>query len=495
METFTESTAAAQAGGQDRERQGAWARRLPWLVVLAAIAGLAVREVADPDLWWHLATGRYIVSQRSIPATDVFSFTALDHRWVTHEWLSDLLLYGGYQLFGLNGLAVVFGGVVAISFGLVFARCSAPPSVAAWAVLLGAVASAMTWGVRPQMLSLLFASLYLYILEKRPERVWLLPPLALLWANLHSGFVSGLVILAVFAVAAELSWLASRSPGQRLLGAWPRQLALVFLASVACSLVTPNGVSAALFPFGTLSNRLIQSYIQEWFSPNFHQPWAWPLLAYWLVLLATLAASTRRPRLEQVLLLLGAAAAGLYSTRHVTFLSLIGAPLLADQAVAAVPGIATWSRRPRRKLPMPVRLVLAVGLVALVVALGVRVSNMAKANARLGETRYPAAALAYMREHNLGGRILHTYHWGGYLIWQGYEVFVDGRAELYGDEILGEYLEAFGVRPGWEEPLRKYDVDVILTESGEPFAVLLEESPRWRAVHSDSVATVFVPAD
>ncbi len=489
METFPEPIAMKPVQAREARRLS-WREWVPPAVVLAAIAGIALRQVADPDFWWHVATGRYILSERTIPATDVFSFTATDHLWVTHEWLSDVLLYVGYRAVGLNGLAVIFAGLIAAAFAMVYDRCKAHSAVAAWAVFLGAIASVMTWGVRPQMFSLFFVSLYLYILDRRPSWLWLLPALSLLWANLHSGFVSGLVVLGVVMLADEVGWMAGRKPGQPLLGPGPRRLGLVLLASAICSLATPNGLHSALFPFGTLSNRLIQSYIEEWFSPDFHQSWAWPLLAYWVALLGTFALSRRRAALREVLLVLGASVAALYSCRHVPFLSVVGAPLLAEQAADLLPfGV---HGRPARPLPRPMQVVLGVGLAAVAVVVGMRGADMVRSNARLEHRLYPAGALAYMREHGLEGRIFNTYHWGGYLIWQGYRVFIDGRTEVYGDEIVSDYLAVAGVRREWEETLRKHGVELVLIETDSPPAVLLAESGRWRAVYTDEVATLLV---
>jgi len=474
-------------------RTGRWLDRLVLLVTLTAIAGGAIREVVDPDLWWHLATGRYIVAQRRIPTADVFSFTAATHRWVTHEWLSDLLLYGGYRLVGFAGLVFLFALLITTAFALVYQRCRSRPTLAACSVLLAAIASRVTWGVRPQMFTLFLSSLYLYILD-REERsgstgLWLLPPLTLLWANLHSGFVAGLVIIAVYALGREIQWLARRAGQGSWIGPGVGRLALAGLLSAGCSLITPNGVSVVLFPFGTLGNHLIQANIEEWFSPNFHEPMFWPLAAYWLALLGVLALSPRRARATEFLLLVGAAGVSLYSARHTPFLSLVGAPVLASQAEEMRP------RAAGRRVCLPViQVALVLSQVALGAVLGMRAYTVVRDNGNPPLTGYPAAAVAYLREHGIGGRIFNTYHWGGYLIWQGYPVFIDGRAELYGDEVLGEYLKVQAVKPDWESPLRRYGVEVVLIEADSRLAVVLQESGRWQAVYRDGLATVFVPA-
>ncbi len=476
---------------------GRWLDLAPVAVALATISAIAVREPRDPDLWWHLATGRYIVAERRVPAFDVFSHTAVGHRWVTHEWLSDLLLYGGYRLLGMSGLVLLFAALIVATYVLVYRRCQARGIAASASVMLAAAASAMTWGVRPQMFSLFFASLYLYILEdgggRKLARLWALPLLSLLWANLHSSFVVGLVLVAAFALAEEWNWLWAWKGSGPWLSARARRLMLVWVGCLALSLVTPNGISAALFPFGTLSNGFIQSHIEEWFSPDFHAPWAWPLAAFWLALLGACALSPRRASARDVLLLLGAGAAGLYSARHVPFLGLVGAPLLAQQLtgpeLGAGPGVHT--RRPVKPV-----LGVAVGLAALALAvtIGIRVFRVMRASATVDTTRYPVTAVAFIEREQLDRPLYNTYHWGGYLIWRGHKVFVDGRAELYGDEVLGEYLKAYRVAPDWEKPLLDHDVGVVLIETDSSLAVVLRASGRWRQVYRDELATVFVPA-
>ncbi|MCZ7669684.1 MAG: hypothetical protein M5U34_22160 [Chloroflexi bacterium] len=89
-----------------------------WLFVLALFA-IAVRETLDPDMWWHLRTGEYIL-QAGIPRQDVFSFTVPEHEWITHEWLSQVVMWGIYQVGGLPGLILVFAGLTTLTFWLVY---------------------------------------------------------------------------------------------------------------------------------------------------------------------------------------------------------------------------------------------------------------------------------------------------------------------------------------------------------------------------------------
>jgi hypothetical protein len=129
-------------------------RRLFAALFFIALFVMGVRETLDADMWWHLRTGEYIV-QNGIPQQDVFSFTVPDHAWVTHEWLSQVVMWLGYEAVGFPGLIVLFALLTAVTYWLVYLVCDGRPYLAGFVVLLAAVTSAIVWGVRPQMFNLL----------------------------------------------------------------------------------------------------------------------------------------------------------------------------------------------------------------------------------------------------------------------------------------------------------------------------------------------------
>jgi hypothetical protein len=139
--------------------------RYVFVTILAlGLFTMAARGMADPDAWWHLRTGQLILQNHAVFHSDPFSFTRFGQPWINHEWLSDVLLFGIYRVAGLGGLIVTFVAIIAVSFLLVYWRCPGRPYLAALMTLWGAVASASIWGVRPQMFSLLLASIFLLLL-------------------------------------------------------------------------------------------------------------------------------------------------------------------------------------------------------------------------------------------------------------------------------------------------------------------------------------------
>src|SRR5580704_6838161 len=248
---------------------------------------MAARNVTDPDVWWHLKTGQYIAEHKSVPHTDPFSYTRAGEPWVAHEWLTEILLYELERTAGFGGLIVVFSAVLCAAFFLLYLRCGPALYLAGVLTLCAAWATAPVWGVRPQVLSLLLTSLWLFILERSEHDANLLRwtlRLTLLWVNLHAGFALGLVLSALFLTGALV---------ERVLGGSPRSAprlrlaALILLLDLLIVPLNPNGLRMFSYPLATLRSIAMQNYIAEWASPNFHHAEYWPFL---LVVLAAFAA-------------------------------------------------------------------------------------------------------------------------------------------------------------------------------------------------------------
>ena len=193
-------------------------RRLLVLVFMTVIFAGAVRSVTDPDFWWHLKTGQHIVETGGIPHTDIYSTTFFGREWITHEWLSELFIYAIYRVLGLGGLVLVFSLIITAGFWIAYqrsARRAGHPYVPGFALILGGLTAAPTWGVRPQMFSFLFASIYVAVLgnyaeDEKSRALWWLVPLMIVWVNIHAGFAMGLALIALTIVGLVLEGILSR---------------------------------------------------------------------------------------------------------------------------------------------------------------------------------------------------------------------------------------------------------------------------------------------
>src|SRR5258706_9884096 len=170
-------------------------------ILLFGLLAMTARNAVDPDLWWHLRAGQWIMETGHIPHTDPFSFTRAGSSWVAHEWLSEVTFYEIWKHSGETGLIIFSAIVTTAGFMFLYLRSLGKASWTAAVVTLGALASAPTWGGRPQMFTFALASLLLWLVEigwEKPRLLLWIPPLFLLWLNLHAGFAFGPVLLVAF---------------------------------------------------------------------------------------------------------------------------------------------------------------------------------------------------------------------------------------------------------------------------------------------------------
>ncbi|MGH9566786.1 MAG: hypothetical protein ACRD4I_12425, partial [Candidatus Angelobacter sp.] len=352
-------------------------------------------------------------------------------------------MFSVYRWLGYAGLIVLFAAIVAAAFFIVFLRCQARPYFAALITAWGAAASASTWGVRPQMLSLLLGSIFLLLLERsslRSRLLWWLPPLTLLWVNLHAGYALGIGLIGLFLCGEILNlvfgaevWNEVRSN----VAARIKQLSFVLVVCLAVVPLNPNGARMYTYPWQTLSSSAMQQYIQEWASPNFHQALYLPLLLMILALLAALAYSPKRLRPLDLLLLAVTLYAALRSVRHIPIFVLVAAPILSRLVYAILqqwPEKKTEETRSPAKLAFNAVLILGIALFAFW-----RVNFIVRSQPAAEARDFPSAAVSFLAANHPPAPLLNHYNWGGYLIWKlypQYRVFVDGRADLYGDDFL-----------------------------------------------------------
>jgi hypothetical protein len=241
----------------------------------------------------------------------------------------------------------------------------------------------------------------------------------------------------------------------------------------------------------------MQAYIQEWHSPNFHLTMFWPFGVMIALGAASWLFSPQRPSWTELLLFGGTAAAGFISARNIPIFAIVTVPILTRHwllAAADTPLYPTLSGDAPETTP-PKSMLILNGVILLLALLGAGLWTATKigGNEAAIAERYPVTAVDYIEQANLTeARIYNSYNWGGYLIWRGVPVFVDGRADVYGDPFLFLYRETFEVQSTWQEPLDEYNVDYVLMERGTPLTAVLTISSDWTLAYEDEIAQIFV---
>jgi hypothetical protein len=464
------------------------------LAFFLMIFALAVRQCAfiDPDLWWHLQTGQDIVASRAIPQTDIYSFTKAGSEWVTHEWLSEVVIYAIYRVSGWAGLLFVFSGFITGAFYLVYRRCIGKPYIAAFAILLAVAASSPLFGVRPQMITLLLASTFIALLtnysnDGKSRPLYWMVPLMLLWVNLHAGYALGLGLIGLYMVSVALD---------RKFALVPRLL-MTLIACVAVVPLNPNGLRMFSYPLETLRSPSMAAFIQEWASPNFHQPMFVPLALFLFLLVAVLALSTKRLRASEVFLLFVTGLAALRSARHIPIFALIAAPMFAQQVWELMLAHG-WELRlsaPQGSEPRTAVLFAVLLLLAPAVLDFALIKHFVTNQAAYEAKNYPQAAVNFLESKKLPGPIYNRYGWGGYLIRRfhgAYPVYIDGRADVYGDKFMYEAFNTYDGGTGWFEPLDRLSIRTVLISPDAPLASLLRNDQEWLKVYEDDQAIIFM---
>jgi hypothetical protein len=268
----------------------------------------------------------------------------------------------------------------------------------------------------------------------------------------------------------------------------PIFLRVVFLIVACLALVplNPSGAELYRYPFDTLRSSGMRSFIGEWFSPDFHQSLYQPFLLAWLLLLTVLAGSRVRLKGRVLIPLILTSFAALDAVRHIPIFVLVAIPVLA----AALP-MARTDRRPSRFRPV-FNLAVVVLMAGFALA---RWTGLVHTQIAREAEQYPQKAAAFLRASHGPSRIFVYYDWGGYAIWNlypGYRVFMDGRADLYGDELMGQFKDALQLRTGWRDVLDRWRVEAVLVPPGCALAQVLLLDSNWQTEFSDSKAIVLV---
>lgn len=457
------------------------------------IFALAVRQSAyiDPDLWWHLQTGQDIVATKTIPHVDIYSFTKAGSEWVTHEWLSEVLIYGIYRLSGWGGLLFVFSALITIALYITYRRSDGKPYVAAMGMLLAAASSSPLFGIRPQMITFLFASIYIALLTRyerdgRSRPLWWMAPMMLLWVNLHAGYALGLALIVLYLISFVIDhkWTLIRP------------LAPILLLCTAIVPLNPNGFRMFSYPFETLTSPAMAAYIEEWASPDFHKVMFLPLALLIFMLLGSLALATKRASAGELFLLVVTGFGALRSARHIPIFALIAVPILARHVWSLLTERG-WEKRLTTPEAPAAAGALAFTIIFLLApaALGAfRVQHFVANQPAYEAKNYPVGAVNYLQKNHLPGPIYNRYGWGGYLIrrlYPDYRVYIDGRADVYGDAFMVETMKTFDGHPQWREPLDRLAVRTVLIPPTAPLSSLLRQDNQWQKVYEDRQAVIF----
>lgn len=475
---------------------------------------MAARISIDTDTWWHLRAGAWIVENSVIPQVDPFSYTRFGEPWQYPGWLVEVPMYSIYQWLGPGGLNLWTALMVTLTFWFVWQTLSGGPFLRAFIVVLAAAASGVYWAARPYLVTFLLAAIFIKILEDfrwrrieyRDWRMWLLPVFMIIWANSHGGFAVGFLIWGVYFSweVGLVLWQLIKGKGisnrqaSRITITPLTRLGLLGLLMILAVMTNPSGLVMLSYPMRTIGIGALRDFIQEWQSPDFHsvsvQPFAWLIL----LTFGAVGASKKRLAFTDFGLSAGFLYMALIAGRNIALFALV-APMIITRHLAPIEkilgrrfGIRPISDQPVNRSKSILNYVIFIILSFAVMAKISLVYPSAANEEAFGEL-FPVKAVAFIQDEQPKGRLFNSYNWGGYLLWTlpEYPVFVDGRTDLYTEDVIEEWIKVMRVDEGWEQVLKVYDVNLVLVETDSSLDKELVTHPGWNHVYKDDLSVIY----
>jgi hypothetical protein len=461
------------------------------------------KALVDGDTLWHIAAGQHMLKSKTILTHDIFSHTAFGKSWLAHEWLSEVIMAWFHGHAGLIGTAVFFFLIAALSFWLLFQIVSRETDD--WTAIF-AVSVALTFSMthmlaRPHVFSWFFGVITLYALKKGERYYYLLPVVTALWANLHGGFILGLALQGLMISGKMLEGVFSkpRTVFSKLLVREKRPLVFLGLSILAAG-INPFGYKLYLFPF-QVTSKVFSTSIMEWLPPDLQQEWQFRL--FFLGILFLVSLSRTRTTWTDRLFILFFFNAALTHQRNMGIAAVFLTPYLAK----ALKSLTLSDLRTIRKstdagelqtspITGPLTTVILAGILILMAGPSHPAGRaILQTLISLPATNHPADAVAHLQKTRPSGKMFNKYSWGGYLIYElkaSEKVFIDGRADMYGEKIFSDYQKIVSLDSEMENLLDEYDIGWVFYPTGSVLIRYLKMSGKWEENYTDEKATILV---
>ncbi len=485
----------------------------PSLVIILACLAIFLLVLAfqkqhwDTDIFWALKAGEWIVENQKVPHLDPFSYTFNTKEWIDFTWGFQVLAHLFFTyLGGWTGLFVLQVIVTFLTFYIIFLNLRLHLGDRPWILTallyLVLVCSVSRLFIRPHLMSYLFISLYLYMLnlyELKGDKkylLWLLP-LQVLWVNIHSSFILGIFMVGAYAAGGLVDELRKRGKGFRFTPGL-RALFAAALFMPLVSLINPYGFKLVIFPFihQGADNADALRHIAEWTRLHVKDllfnlyPVPINFLAFKVFFILTLLSfimAGRRMRTADVIIFLGAFYMAASHVRWLAQMAYFAAPIAARNISVYMEARGAGREAGR---------VLAGTATAVVI--GALMWNLFYIKDRrdfgigIKAGVYPVGTVSFIKENNLRGNIFNEYVYGGYLIFNDIPVFIDGRTPTVYSPYFFWKTRIVDRRENWQRLVEEYDIDMALVKHGSKKCGVLWDDAGWVPVSFDDVSVLYL---
>lgn len=444
----------------------------------------------EDDYFWHLSTGRYIVQNQTIPSTDVFSYPTEGQPWLVTEWAWDVLTYYVFISFGYLGLSILNTLVFLTIFGLYYLllhkfKTSYPLIVIFSIVLIFGIFERLT--PRPHIISYLFFAVLLYLFvnykyfdRKNYKKLYIIPVIFLIWANMHMGCIIGIGIFGIFIISEWTAYLlTSKSSAKQNIALTKSELIrliIIFLISCLAMIINPHGITTYYYAFFSQANtKMLYEAVMEWISPfnprvlgKFHNViYIFFLISSGLIIIYSIK---KRDFFAGIICILFAVNS-IRALRFTIDYLLVSFPFFLislNYFLGKIRNVQIHNfifSHPFLKIVT----ILFIALLLINVPNN-RLYHKTLTYARfagigLDENYYPVKMFDFIKENKideLGAKPFNTFECGGFFIWNfpGKKDFFDSRD--LNNFIMNEYQTLISKLPGYENKIKEYDFDYAI---------------------------------
>lgn len=465
---------------------------IPFVVLLALFAYRAPAPsgsgIIDPDYYWHLQYGDWILDHGTLPTMDFWSWTFDGKAYKLTQWLGEVVMALANRAGGEMGTSILAAALITLTMACSYraARCYLENRLAALTIAIGSNAILVSLSCRPHQFTHLGLAcvtwvVATYMTTHNKRMLYWLPPMFALWVNLHGGYVVGLIYLwmVVGSIAADL-FIQNRCseivPACKI-------LALFALATTAATLLNPYGWGAWMYAIDIASLKSSSAgIVDEWAATTIKNDVGFQYFIISSAMLVCMISSTKRPAVGALLSALALTAAGWSSIRVSIMMTILMVPLLAAW-LRHTPFYTMAFEGPAKNYDCTVKPLIATLAIFATLGISLALSPADRAARKYVTANFPEQELAFIKGNNLKGQILNSPESGGYLIRQSdLKVALDTRLDLYGDRALFEFLLATKGAFGWKDYLARTNPDILLTSNNAALRQLASDSGLFRTV-------------
>ncbi|OGI00854.1 MAG: hypothetical protein A2Y25_06985 [Candidatus Melainabacteria bacterium GWF2_37_15] len=437
-------------------------------ILLTIYFMVAAFNTADFDLWHRLAAGKLFFKLGHVPQTDIFAYTQTKDLWIDHEWGSGVIFYFIENNFGLAGLSFLKLVLLFATFLPVFLmnrlRTEEPGKyrILFYIIFLYTILFGFLYTIRSHCFTYAFFAWWIYLIElvKRGNRklLWLFPPMTVIWANLHGGFLAGLGLLLMsgFPVTAAISGLFT--------------------------IINPYGIKYWEYLTGAVT--MERTFIPEWQPLDLFGPFN-IALGFKIFLLMTIIALPhifKNKKWSELLILAVTCYLSLKHIRHNVFFVIASAAYMGEYFF------------PKKIFPR-LEFFKDVLIYSIIFIVGILTVHFVPL--KLKTDTFPVKSVKFIKKNNLSGNLLVLFNWGGYALWNLYPqclVSIDGRyEEVYPESLVNESARFHYVGKDWKDLMNKYKTDLMLIDTSYPVFQELLTHDDWKVIYQDKISAVFMP--